>query len=270
MKKVIVVPLYRSEMSAEETASLRQCGKIFSSRDIVFAAPEKLDCQIQQQSISSARIERFDDSYFTSISSYSRLLLTPEFYSRFSDYDYMLIYQLDAWVFRDELDCWCEKGYDYIGAPFVINFGQKEHIIVGNGGFSLRRISAVLRVLSTPEKRMFPPVLLKDFCLSYIFAKRYLRAVIPLLRMIGLFPNQRGTYLEQIRRDENNNEDMVFYFLSKKFTDDGLIMPDIEEAARFALSALPGRFFQCTPFGAHAWMKDTYPFWKDFISVKRD
>ena len=31
----------------------------------------------------------------------------------------MLIYQLDAYVFKDELLNWANKGYDYIGAPWL-------------------------------------------------------------------------------------------------------------------------------------------------------
>ena len=35
----------------------------------------------------------------------------------FLEYQYMLIYQLDAFVFEDKLDYFCELGYDYIGIP---------------------------------------------------------------------------------------------------------------------------------------------------------
>lgn len=38
-----------------------------------------------------------------SVDDYSILLQSHPLYERFADFDYMLIYQLDAWVFRDEL-----------------------------------------------------------------------------------------------------------------------------------------------------------------------
>ena len=60
---------------------------------------------------------------------------------------------------------------------------------------------------------------------------------------------------------------MVFYFLSKKFTDDGLLIPGIDEAACFSLDGAPERFFKKLPFGCHAWMKDNAGFWEKMIHV---
>lgn len=266
MKNVIVIPCYRKEMNQAERASLIQCGKVFGHKyKISFFAPENLDCSAYLEIIPHAWVERFEDKFFTSVCAYSSLLLTAEFYLRFQEYEYMLIYQLDAWVFRDELDEWCAKGYDYIGAPFILNYGKTENIIVGNGGFSLRRISAVLRVLQNTEKKMFPPVLLLKFFRKYLADGKFHRAVIPLLKLMGFLPNSRGGYLEMIRHKSDNNEDMVFYFLSRQFTEDGLIMPDIQEAACFSLDTAPERFFRKIPFGCHAWMKDSAGFWKKFI-----
>ena len=265
-KAVVVVPLYRSEMAPFERASLCQCAKVFGGhRNIVFFAPESLEISAFLEILPDAGVERFEDKYFKSVSSYSWLLLTPGFYQRFQDYEYMLIYQLDAWVFRDELDYWCEKEYDYIGAPFVLKWGHREKIIVGNGGFSLRRICSMLRVLEEPHKKMFPPELLKEFFLNHIACGRYFRCFLPLLKMCGLLPNSRGHYLEQIRREKYNSEDMVFYFLSRQFTDDGLTMPDIDEAACFSLDGAPERFFKKLPFGCHAWMKADAEFWRKRI-----
>jgi hypothetical protein len=36
--------------------------------------------------------------------------LSASFYERFLDTKYILIYQLDAFVFKDELQEWCDKG----------------------------------------------------------------------------------------------------------------------------------------------------------------
>ena len=83
--------------------------------------------------------------------------------------------------------------------------------------------------------------------------------------MAGLFPNIRGKYLEQIRHEKSNSEDVVFYFLSREYTNDGLLMPDQKEAARFSLDIFPERFYVEMPFGCHAWMKEPAPFWKEFI-----
>ena len=72
----------------------------------------------------------------------------------------MLIYQLDCYVFSDRLLYWCNKKYDYIGAPWIAskktvvkkllssfdnNHKRRRSKIffkVGNGGFSLRKIES--------------------------------------------------------------------------------------------------------------------------------
>ena len=213
------------------------------------------------------KIERFPAHFFRSIRDYSNLLLSEGFYERFSAFEWMLVCQLDAWGFRDELEYWCSKGYEYIGAPFVQKYGKVEQVVVGNGGFSLRKISAMLRVLNNTHKRMFPPELLKDFCKYYIAQGKYIQALKPLLRLAGLYPNNRGKYLEKIRREKFNSEDKVFTFLSQEFTDDGLTLPPLEEAVLFSLDAEPQRFFRSLPFGCHAWMKESRAFWQDFINV---
>lgn len=62
-------------------------------------------------------------------------MLTKEFYLRFRQWEYLLIYQLDAYVFQDELMDWCNKGYDYIGAPFLKLNREVDWNNCGNGGF---------------------------------------------------------------------------------------------------------------------------------------
>lgn len=65
-------------------------------------------------------------------------------------YSHTLIYQPDAFIFKDDLSKWCSKGYEYIGAPNVGKARQNVYspampMRVGNGGFSLRSIPAFMR-----------------------------------------------------------------------------------------------------------------------------
>jgi len=66
----------------------------------------------------------------------------------FGKYDYILIYQTDCWVFEDNLDYFVELEYDWYGAPWY-----QPHIgltnVVGNGGFSLRKISKMIEITET-------------------------------------------------------------------------------------------------------------------------
>ncbi len=75
----------------------------------------------------------------------------------FSMYQYMLIYQTDSYLFKDEIEEWCNKGYDYIGAPIIsgLKIWEQDNVNdwtpkVGNGGLSLRRI-AIFKDITNPN-----------------------------------------------------------------------------------------------------------------------
>ena len=175
----IVIPIYKNQLTDFEILSLKQCFKILSSYHIIFAAPARLDFQGYKQFCEGGdyEIARFDDFYFESIDGYNKLMLSTHFYSRFLDYKYILIYQLDAFVFKDELLYWCDQNYDYIGAPhvpyasepgkmeylksykkilrFIKVFGISHSLSsVGNGGLSLRKIKSFIWLLKILKNKV--------------------------------------------------------------------------------------------------------------------
>ena len=85
---------------------------------IIFVRAEGLPVPRELLETKKSSLAFFDQSYFSTPAGYNRLLLTTQFYEKFLDYDYILIYHLDALLFRDELTMWCGQGYDYIGAPW--------------------------------------------------------------------------------------------------------------------------------------------------------
>jgi hypothetical protein len=146
---LVVVPLYRELLAATETIALTQCCRVLKHHGIAFVAPDALGAaralDVAAREGAVPRVERFDASYFRSSGTYNALLLSKDFYRRFEAYEYILIHQLDAFVFSDELERFCALGYDYIGAPWLHDASRGR--IVGNGGFSLRKVSSALRVL---------------------------------------------------------------------------------------------------------------------------
>lgn len=145
---VIVIPVYKNTLSDTDKISLRQLNKILGKYPRVFVAPESLTLNYGALG-EGIGVERFADKWFQSVTTYSCLMMKTDFYERFATYEYMLLYQLDVFVFSDRLKEFCTLGYDYIGAP-IGRFAPFWHAIdarVGNGGFSLRRIPSVLRVL---------------------------------------------------------------------------------------------------------------------------
>jgi hypothetical protein len=145
----VVVPLYRERVDRTEAIALTQCCRVLGRHGIVFIAPEKLDIAAASAIAAAAgvepRVERFAAGAFRSTGTYNALMLSRAFYERFTRVEYILIHQLDAFVFSDSLERFCALGYDYIGAPW--SHHDRARRCVGNGGLSLRKVSTALRVL---------------------------------------------------------------------------------------------------------------------------
>lgn len=233
-KVVVTVPIYRNTPTETEILSLKQAVKLLGDFPIVFFCGTTFDASPYTIHCESATIERFNDEYFTSVNGYSRLLLSPMFYKRFDQYDYLLIYQLDAFVFKNELLEWCQKGYDYVGAPWIespplVNGKPKIDIQdwfvgkVGNGGLSLRNVRSHYR---------------------------------------------NAVFFRPVMRFFEKNEDMFWglflYWLNPFFR-----RPHWKEALQFAFEMNPKKAYELTnhylPFGVHAWEKYDKEFWSQWI-----
>lgn len=129
-------------ISHNEEIALIQCNKVLGRYDIILCSPENISPVFIGK---NWRIEYFNKDFFVSRKSYSEMMLNPLFYERFVSYDYLLVYQLDAFVFSDQLIRFCNLGYDYIGAPWINGISvhtnsNSKVMYVGNGGFSLRNV----------------------------------------------------------------------------------------------------------------------------------
>jgi len=166
---VVVIPVYKTGLNDDELLSLKRSLQVLAHHPFAIACPESLDLEPLVpvlQSVSYA-VKRFNDNYFKGLSGYNQLMLSEAFYEAFADYEYILICQMDVFVFEDRLEHWCNQGYDYIGAPWIaskqtlltrlllqVNNAFKkrkkstEHYFkVGNGGFSLRKTEAMRRAV---------------------------------------------------------------------------------------------------------------------------
>ena len=152
-KVAAVVPVYLKTPENDEKLSLLQTKKILGKYPIILVCPESLD--VSEYQFLTDKTERFADKNFKGVKAYSRLCLDVKFYERFKEYDYIFICQPDGWVFRDELEEWCEKGYDYVGAPWFEGFdgadeNSKMLTEVGNGGMSLRKVKSHIELFKNP------------------------------------------------------------------------------------------------------------------------
>ena len=250
---VVVFPLYKAP-DETELAFLENGLSWTKGYKQVIVAPEGLTIDNTFGALEKLEVKRFAKHYFEGIAGYNQLLLSKSFYGTFSLFDYMLIHQADVYLFKDELNFWCEKDYDYIGAPWfrpnklnrgtLFNAGQslklsfKKNKVygnrynkVGNGGLSLRKISTALNVLEKVD-----PALLKKYTSA---------------------------------QGDEYNEDIFWSLEAPKITDFNI--PEWQEAMRFAVEFQPSIAYQYLdeklPFGCHAPLKHEPDFWKKFIPI---
>lgn len=259
----VLIPLYQPVPSAnEEKALLNLLNRL--SEDVILCCPESMDAgHIQNLAILQGRellVQRFADEHFSSVRSYNLLMLSEDFYQRFEPYEFVLIHQLDGWVFGDHLREWCDKDYDYIGAPWFFRFGdatEKSRMLpwAGNGGFSLRRIDAMLRVI---QKIQRPPNMRERFLLLWLCERRL---KFRLLRKLLLQPLDSAL---NYYRELDIWEDQVYAILHN----DMIQVASPEVSRGFAFEVNPKRLYRENqhklPFGCHAWEKFEPEFWRTF------
>lgn len=264
MRVVIVIPLYKQNPKREELASLIQCAKILNNYDICFVTYKELNFSNYKELDNYKKdyqFAYFDKENFSSIESYSKLCLSCDFYKKFDNYDFMFLYQLDGWVFKDELNYWCKQDYDYIGAPWFEGHdsaNENSQLVdpSGNGGVSLRRIHKFIKILQNKRKIDNTRIISLAKC-----RKRYKGFLKPIRKYLDKS--------NKIKYNKNMNEDYIivecFNTIDKSFK----IAP-AEIALKFSFEVFPERLYgmnnNTLPFACHAWEKYNKKFYKDFIS----
>jgi hypothetical protein len=263
---IIVIPIYKEEPLYEELASIKQCLNTLGKYPICFVCPNNLDIKRYKENLGVQMILiTFDKVFFSSTKGYNKLLKSHFFYKVFRHYKYLLIYQPDAWVFRDDLIYWCNKGYDYIGAPWLSECSIKENgkpilTTVGNGGLSLRKIDKFLE-LTKKHKR------LRD--IKTIFTNE-INKKGGVLRCISLSLGWHNTISCLYNSYKDINEDIYFCTIFSEFPNLRLYVPSAEESSFFSFEKSPSYLYELTnhllPFGCHGWTKYETEFWKGKIT----
>lgn len=177
----VIIPIYRNELNEYEKISLAQTLKVMSGYPIIYIMPEGFECSIDLQ---IGTIVRFPRIFFESIDSYNKLMVSECFYETFINYTYILICQLDVFIFKDELGSFCDLNYDYIGAPWLsgytdYNVLNRRVLNVGNGGFSLRKVKKCLYILrNKPDLRVLYRGRNEDAFFSACAGKEFLVAPV--------------------------------------------------------------------------------------------
>lgn len=250
----VVIPIYRESLDTKESASLMQTVRQLSHYPTVLLKPQGLDISKITNNLPALELVEVSDEWLgrkNGIQGYNRMMLSEQFYNLFSDSEYILICHTDAWIFRDELHQWCNKGYDCIAAPWVRRSLYNMPIIkqymalrayfasrdgkptrqtlygkVGNGGLSLRKVESFRKACA-----------------------------------------DNSSMIEHFNSSQHHlyNEDVFWATVPQNF-----IYPTQEEALKFAFDTNPAYCYKlCNnklPFGCHSWTKPKmYKFWKKFI-----
>lgn len=259
-KVLIVIPFHKKIISSSEKISIDHLNRYLGKFDKVLVLPASIT-KVTFKILRVKKIINFPDEFFTSVPKYCELLNTKMFYEKFTDYEYILIYQLDILVFSDKLLDWCKKGYDFIGAPFFNPLIGKlsyssGHLVSGcNGGFSLRKVSSFLKVIDIAEK-LATRTSIGSFTRKLWFVK-------------AVLTNQsHKIWLNASPQDYPFNEDGFWSYEAPKYYPKFKVAP-FKEALKFSFERFPRKCFAINhnqlPFGTHAWEKYDYPFWKTFI-----
>ncbi|MBR5885367.1 MAG: hypothetical protein IKY93_01800 [Alistipes sp.] len=256
IKVKVVVPIYKKRLGDRELRSFLNNAEVLARYPMVPLAPEGLDISATTQLAPQAEVMRVSKNWLgeKGIAGYNDMMMSKSFYQLFEDCDYILICQTDAWIFRDELEQWCDGGYDYVGAPWpkrrrysmpVISqylwlrrklFRRNGRLLrqdyfkrVGNGGLSLRKIESFIAV-----------------CDKY---------------------NERIEYFKQ-QKDSKYNEDWFWALIPTEFR-----YPTFEKALGFSFDSNPRTCYHLSkhklPFGCHGWFKKRHiEFWAPIIEGK--
>lgn len=249
-KVKVVIPIHRETLTPHERRSLRHNLEQLRRYPVAILCPEGMPLPAEAAGLETVRVSDEWLGPRNGIAGYNRMMLSRAFYDLFADCEYILICQPDVWIFRDELEMWCGRGYDCVGAPWPRKplyerpwsrlwlrlrrrLASSSRILrsdlfdrVGNGGLSLRRVESFRRACDRYQAT----------------AERFLADPHPLY-----------------------NEDVFWALVPAEFR-----YPAADEARRFAIDLKPELALQrnggALPFGCHGWFRpERLAFWSRYI-----
>ena len=87
--------------------------------------------------LPNIKIHEVPEKSMSSHQTYNQLMISPDIFNFFSAYSHILIHEPDSIVLKDDLDFWCAKGFDYIGAPWFTQNTEGTYILQSTGNFGL-------------------------------------------------------------------------------------------------------------------------------------
>lgn len=258
-KVVVVIPIHSENPSAFELISFQQCFKVLENHPIRIIAPKGLNIEKYKVVVPVFEVIYIHSIWQSSVEKYNKLKLSQFFYKLFDEYQFLLTYELDAFVFKDELSNWCNKGYDYIGAPWFKGYENptNEFLGVGNSGFSLRNIKSM--------KKAIRRVYIKEAANFYLGKKNKISLKLSTqLNYLLIYFGENYT----IQNVNHINEDA---FIAQRIASkiNNFKIAPVSEGLKFSFEVKPKYLYKMNndslPMGCHAWWKYDLNFWRPFI-----
>ena len=119
-KCCIVIPIYKAELNQVEKTVVNNFLQKIENYPWCFIAPSDLELGWYQKNYPDIAQHVFAEWKSGSLSDYNQLMMNTSFYKRFEGNEYILIFQLDGFILKDDkaLGEFLNEGYDYIGAPW--------------------------------------------------------------------------------------------------------------------------------------------------------
>jgi hypothetical protein len=265
----VVIPVWKVNLTEYEYISFLQACRVLNKYKFILVSYRKLDISKYTNILENVgvdyKITYFNKRYFKCTDDYNSLMLSVRFYSKFLFYKYILIYQLDCFVFRDDLDLWVKERCSFVGAPWHKDYYQSMNGVpvfgVGNGGLSLRSVKDHIRVLLSFSYVQKPKELFKK-----IYSDSKNNAIYKLLELVAYLTFLNNTFF--ILNNWKKNEDIFWGEIAKR-NFFWFKVPDWKVAAKFSVEVQPGYFIELNggsiPFGCHAWWTYDFDFWKPYI-----
>ena len=270
----VVCPIYRRLTDSLEIFSLINNRYQLSVYKWFFIGPESLRSYAKELEetlgLRDMFFESFSEKYFSGIGGYNRLCKSKVLYTRFRDFRYILICQLDCLVFTNRLDAWMSEGKSFYGA--LLNRGYTKAIRDSliecrngrNGGLSLRKVEDFLSCLGV--NRWIPLTAYRDVCLDNTSLVYRLKTYLSWL----IASWTKGPLQARINED-------IFWTVCIPYAFSTLFkVADSRTSSLFSIEMLSSERLEIlmrdktnVPFGCHAWIRYNYWDWLELIVKHR-
>ncbi|TDB64489.1 DUF5672 family protein [Arundinibacter roseus] len=173
----ILIPLSDKDLTPFQKKNLASCQAHLGDFQITFIKADCNECVAEVLEICpKADFFSVDDRYFTASQGLAKFLLSEELYDMFSWSRFLLWFDMNSYVHRNELAYWCRQGYDLIQLypAFDTNLTQMDQWrrIINPGksillekeiyrsfqhsaGFSLRRVDVFQKLVRKKKSLIF-------------------------------------------------------------------------------------------------------------------